>query len=203
MPIRAIFFDIGGVLVRTNDRTPRTRLATRLGTTYDALVDLIWGGERGRQAQRGEISAEEQWINACRVLKWPLEQVQDLESEFFAGDGLDMTLVDYIRSLHTRYRTGIISNALSNVRSAIEKKWDIADAFDALILSAEVGLMKPDPRIFYTALAALGAAPAEAVFVDDFAENVAGAQAVGMFAVQFFNPAQVREEVDRLLAVTQ
>ena len=203
MPIRAIFFDIGGVLVRTNDRTPRTRLATRLGTTYDALVDLIWGGERGRQAQRGEISAEEQWINACRVLHWPLDRMQDLESEFFAGDELDMTLVNYIRSLHTRYRTGIISNALSNVRSAIEQKWDIADAFDALILSAEIGLMKPDPRIFHTALQALGVAPAEAVFVDDVAENVAGAQALGMFAMRFIDPVQAKEEVDRLLVVNQ
>ena len=203
MPIRAIFFDIGGVLVRTNDRTPRTRLATRLGTTYDALVDLIWGGERGRQAQKGKISAEEQWTNACRVLHWPLDRMQDLESEFFAGDELDTTLVDYIRSLHTCYRTGIISNALSNVRSAIEQKWDIADAFDALILSAEIGLMKPDPRIFHTALQALGVAPAEAVFVDDVAENVAGAQALGMFAMRFIDPVQAKEEVDRLLAVNQ
>ena len=203
MPIRAIFFDIGGVLVRTNDRTPRTRLATRLGTTYDALVDLIWGGERGRQAQKGKISAEEQWINACRVLHWPLDRMQDLESEFFAGDELDTTLVDYIRSLHTCYRTGIISNALSNVRSAIEQKWDIADAFDALILSAEIGLMKPDPRIFHTALQALDVAPAEAVFVDDVAENVAGAQALGMFAMRFIDPVQVKEELDRLLTVKQ
>jgi len=129
--------------------------------------------------------------------------MQDLESEFFAGDELDMTLVNYIRSLHTRYRTGIISNALSNVRSAIEQKWDIADAFDALILSAEIGLMKPDPRIFHTALQALGVAPAEAVFVDDVAENVAGAQALGMFAMRFIDPVQAKEEVDRLLAVNQ
>jgi putative hydrolase of the HAD superfamily len=199
MTIRAIFWDIGGVLVRTVDRTPRAALAARLGTNYDALVDLIWGGERGRQAQRGEISAEEQWAAACRALNWPVEQWQDLEREFFTGDKLDTDLVAYIRTLHTRYRTGVISNALSNVRPAVEQLWKIADAFDALIFSAEVGVMKPDPHIFHAALQAIGAQPGEAVFVDDVLENVEGAQAVGMQAIHFRSPEQAREELKNLL----
>jgi epoxide hydrolase-like predicted phosphatase len=197
--IKAIYFDIGGVLVRTIDRTPRSRLAVRLGMTPEALEELVFGGESGRKAQLGEITAEQQWAYVCQQLNWPQADGRDLESEFFTGDRLDIELVDYIRSLHGRYKTGVISNALSNVRSAIEDKWHMTDVFDAIIISAEVGVMKPDARIFHIALQSLGVQPAEAVFVDDFAHNVEGAQAVGMHAIQFRSPEQVCTELGMIL----
>ena len=199
MSIQAIYFDIGGVLVRTEDRTPRTRLAVRLGMTYEALEELVFGGESGCKGQLGEITAEQQWTYVCQQVNWPLTDWRNLEAEFFIGDRLDIELVDTIRGLHARYKTGLISNALSNVRAAIKDKWRMADAFDTLIISAEVGLMKPDPRIFQIALQSLGVQPAEAVFVDDFPHNVEGARAVGMHAIQFRNPKQVRQDLEAIL----
>jgi putative hydrolase of the HAD superfamily len=197
--IKAIYFDIGGVLVRTEDKTPRARLAARLGMTPEALEELVFMGQSGRQAQRGEITAEQQWAYVCRQIHWPVAGWRDLEAEFFTGDRLDIELVDFIRRLHGRYKTGVISNALSNVREAIEDKWRMADAFDAITISAEVGVMKPDPRIFHIALQTLGVQPAEAVFVDDFLHNVEGARAVGMHAIQFRSPEQVRLDLDAIL----
>ena len=199
MSIQAIYFDIGGVLVRTLDRTPRTRLAARLGMTYEALEELVFNDDNGRKAQIGKITAEEQWAYVCQQVNWPLTGWRDLEAEFFAGDGLDNELVDYLRSLHKRYKMGVISNALSNVRCAIADKWHMTDAFDAIIISAEVGVMKPDARIFHIALQSLGVQPVEAVFVDDFAHNVAGARAVGMQAIQFCSPEQSRQELEVIL----
>ena len=199
MSIKAIYFDIGGVLVRTLDRTPRTRLAERLGITYEALDELVFGGEHGLKAQSGEISADEQWAYVCQELGWPLSKRSELESEFFQGDALDAGLVDYLRQLHGRYKTGIISNALSDVRTAIENKWHMTDAFDVIIVSAEVGFMKPDARIFQTALQALEVQPAEAIFVDDFTHNVEGARMVGMHAILFRSPEQVRQELEAVL----
>jgi len=199
MSIQAIYFDIGGVLVRTEDKTPRTRLAARLGMTFEALEEIVFGGDSGRKAQRGEITAEDQWAYVCQKVNWPFANWRDLEAEFFAGDRLDEELVDYIRSLHRHYKTGVISNALGDVRTVILNTWHMSDAFDVLIISAEVGLMKPDVRIFQSALNALGVQPAEAVFVDDVARNVEGARAIGMHAIQFRNTAQVRAELGELL----
>ncbi len=56
MTINAILFDIGGVLVRTENRTPRAQLAARLGTTYEALANLVFSGEQGLRAaaRRGQ-----------------------------------------------------------------------------------------------------------------------------------------------------
>jgi epoxide hydrolase-like predicted phosphatase len=197
--IQAIYFDIGGVLVRTMDRAPRTQLAARLGMTYEALEELVFGGDNGRKAQLGEITAEEQWAYVCQQVNWPISIWCELEAEFYAGDSLDAALVDYIRDLHRRYKTGIISNALSNVRSAIATKWHMADAFDVIITSADEGMMKPDARIFQIALQSLNVQPFEAVFVDDFPHNVEGARAVGMRAIQFRNPEQVRLELEAVL----
>jgi len=197
--IQAIYFDIGGVLVRTEDKAPRTRLAARLGMTFEALEEIVFGGDSGRKAQRGEITAEEHWAYVCRQVNWPFDNWRALEAEFFAGDKLDEELVDYIRSLHRHYKTGVISNALGDVRTVILNTWHMSDAFDVLIISAEVGLMKPDVRIFQAALNALGVQPAEAVFVDDVARNVEGARAIGMHAIQFRNTAQVRAELGELL----
>jgi glucose-1-phosphatase len=199
MPIKAIYFDIGGVLVRTVDRAPRNLLAVRLGMKSEALEELVFLGESGHKAQRGEITAEQQWAYVCRQINWPLTKWRDLEAEFFTGDRLDIELVDYIRSLHVRYKTGVISNALSDVRAAMDNKWHMADAFDAITISAEVGVMKPDARIFHIALQSLGMQPAEAVFVDDFAHNVEGARAIGMQAIQFRNLEQIRQELDAFL----
>jgi epoxide hydrolase-like predicted phosphatase len=197
--IKAIYFDIGGVLVRTVNRASRNRLAVRLGMTAEALEELVFSGENGRKAQRGEITAEQQWAYVCQQINWPPMKWRDLEAKFFAGDRLDIELVGYIRSLHGRYKTGVISNALSDVRAAIDNKWHMADAFDAITISAEVGVMKPDARIFQIALQSLGLQPAEAVFVDDFLHNVEGARAVGMHAIQFRSPEQVRLDLEAIL----
>jgi putative hydrolase of the HAD superfamily len=199
MPIRAIYFDIGGVLVRTVDRSPRSQLAARLGLTYETLSELVFGGESGRRAQRGEISAEAQWAYVCQQVSWPLANWQDLRQAFFAGDQLDVELLEAVHSLHACYRTGIISNALSEARPLIEDRWGMTEVFDAIILSCEVGLMKPDARIYQRALQALDVQPGEAVFVDDFMHNVEGARAVGMHAIHFHNPKQTLQELEQLL----
>lgn len=203
MSIKAIFFDVGGVLVRTLDRGPRARLAARLGMTYAVLDELVFNGEHGLKAQRGELSADEHWEYVCREVGWPYARRSELEAEFFGGDVLDQELVEAVRGWHGRYKTGIISNALGNLRATIENQWHMADAFDVIIVSAEVGVMKPDPRIFQTALQPLAVQPAEAVFVDDFAHNVEGARQVGMQAIQFHSPEQVLQELAAVLQATR
>lgn len=197
--IQAIYWDIGGVLGRTFDRTPREKMAERFGMTYETLEKLVWGDERGTMAQTGQISAQAQWEYVCGQLGQPVAALQALRDEFYAGDRLDMELVAAIRNLHRRYRTGIISNAMDDARQLITETWAIGDAFDHLVFSAEAGIMKPDRRIFELALRGLGMQPQQAVFIDDFAHNVTGAQAVGMHAIHFRSPQQALDELHALL----
>lgn len=199
MTIQAVIWDIGGVLARTIDRQPRARLAQRFGLAYEQLEELIWGGERGQMAQMGQISAEDQWRWAAVQLGLPETEGQALRQEFFSGDKIDDELVEYIRELHKRYKTGIISNAMGDTRD-LAGKWGFDGAFDSMVFSAQAGVMKPDPQIFQLSLQELGVAPESAVFVDDFIQNVRGAEAVGMHAIHFQNPDQVKAELELLLS---
>jgi putative hydrolase of the HAD superfamily len=81
----------------------------------------------------------------------------------------------------------------------IEETWKFADAFDQMVISAEVGMVKPEPQIYEKVVSDLNVVPAEAVFVDDFPENVASAKAVGLRAIQFISPEQTLRDLERML----
>jgi len=196
--IRAVYFDLGGVLVRTSDRAPRAKLAERLGMSYEQLATAVFENESSLRASLGAISPQEHWDYVIQRLGLHPSEADGVRREFFAGDSLDLDLINFLRSLRPKYRTGLLSNAWSDLRAYLVRE-KVADAFDAMIISAEVGLMKPDARIYQLALEKLNVAPAEAVFVDDSAVNVDGARAVGMYTIQFIQPDQTLEELKRLL----
>ncbi len=197
---RAVIWDLGGVLVRTEDWAPRTNLARSFGLSREQLEETVFGGDRGVRAARGEITEEELWSQVGAVLNVPPPEMARLQRDFWAGDKLDTALIEFIRALRPRYRTELLSNAWSGLRKALTNQLRITDAFDDLIISAEVGVIKPDPRIYQLAVERLGVAPENAIFVDDMPDNVAGARAVGLHAVQFRDSAQARREVQQWLA---
>ena len=199
MAISAVIFDFGGVLVRTEDRAPRQELADSLGMTYQELNDLIFESESARQATVGEISTQEHWEVLRTELGLPADEFPRVPKEFFGGDVLDEALIEYVRALQPHYTTALLSNAWDDLRGVVINEWQIADAFDELIISAEEGVAKPDAGIYELTLERLNVAACEAVFVDDFPRNIAGAQAVGMHAIHFQDSKQVRAELDRLL----
>ncbi|HSL29470.1 MAG TPA: HAD family phosphatase [Anaerolineales bacterium] len=198
MTIKAVFFDLGGVIVRTEFQAPRQQLADRLGIDYDDLNKLVFDSDTSTRASVGEISSEEHWISVIQRLRRPAEERQSIRDEFFAGDIVDRTLIEYIRSLRPRYKIGLISNAWGDLRDFIvREKFD--DAFDKMIISAEVGAMKPEPKIFRIALEQFGVKPREAVFVDDFYVNIEGCEKVGIQGIHFKDPETTLQQLKRLL----
>lgn len=198
MTIRAVFFDLGGVLVRTEYQTPRQHLAERLGMEYEDLETLVFSSPSSQQASLGQISTEQHWEAVAKRLGRPIAEAESLRGAFFAGDVIDHDLLTFIRGLRPRLKTGIISNAWPDLREYIVKhRFD--DAFDHLVISAEVGVMKPEARIYQIALEQAGVSASEAVFVDDMPVNIQGCQAVGMHGIHFHNPQQVVEELQTLL----
>ena len=198
MTIRAIYFDLGGVIVRTEFQAPRQHLAERFGLEYDGLVKLVFDSETAIQASLGLISEDEHWATVARRLHVPERETQTVRDDFFAGDVTDLHLLDFMRGLRKQYKVGLISNAWSDLRPWIASK-KFEDAFDAMTISAEARVAKPDPRIYRIALEELAVAPAESVFLDDFPENVAGARAVGMQAIRFSQPDQALAELNQIL----
>jgi epoxide hydrolase-like predicted phosphatase len=199
IPIQAVLFDLGGVLIRTEDRRPRTMLADAFGMTYPELEKIVFGGESGDAAQQGIISAAQHWENVRVALRMREDEVDAVKTAFFGGDALDRDLLTYIRGLRPRYTVAALSNAMSDTRASLLNKWQLGDAFDHFFISAEMGMMKPDPRIYHTVLHHLALAPAETVFVDDFHHNIQAAQSVGMRTVWFRNREQAIGDLERIL----
>jgi putative hydrolase of the HAD superfamily len=198
MSIRAVFIDFGGVIVRTEDSGPRSRQAERLGKTSRELEKLIFESETSLRASSGEIPEEAHWQAVAEALGVSRQESDKITAEFFSGDREDKALLDFLRSLRPERKVGLISNAWSGLREYITRQ-KFEDVFDEMIISAEVGLMKPDARIYRLALERMGVQAEESVFVDDVLVNVEAARSIGMSAIQFTQPEKTLEELKQLL----
>ncbi len=196
--IRVVIFDVGGVLIRTENRRPRAELERRLGLAPGEADEIVFNGEMGTRAQLGEISAAELWRWVQQRLGLDDAGLEEFRRAFFGGDRLDVELVDYVRSLRRRRQTAIISNAMDSLRQQLTADYPAADAFDLIVCSAEERVMKPDAAIYERTLTRLGVEPGEAVFIDDAAKNIAGARAVGMHALHYMPGMDVPAELARL-----
>jgi putative hydrolase of the HAD superfamily len=199
MTIRAIIFDIGGVLFRVQDFGPWRRWEARLGLPDRRLGDIVFDNPVSYQAFVGEVTATEAWNEAARRLDLTPEELEDLKADFWKGGVWDAELLDFIRRLKPDLKTGIISDAWDDTRPAIAGFLN-SDTFDVIVISAEEGVAKPDPEIFRRALSRLGVAAHEAIFVDDRGKNVKGAQQLGMYAIKYTNTRAVMEAVEHILS---
>jgi epoxide hydrolase-like predicted phosphatase len=197
MPIKAIYFDLGGVIVRTEDKTLRSALGQRFGMTYDEMDRFVFGCETAKKASIGLISEEQHWRDVARRLGVD-DEWKPIADAFFAGDRIDRSLLAFIQSVRPGLKTGVISNAWDGLRAYMQEQGFLTP-FDEIIVSAEVGIVKPDARIYHFALQKLGVQPDEAIFVDDMPENIAAANALGMKGVHFRSAEQALAEIKQLL----
>ncbi len=199
MSIKVVLWDLGGVLLRTEDASGRRRWESQLGLEPGQLERLVFEGRASRAATLGRASAGEIWTEVLAALGLPESERGTLSQDFFAGDRLDGRLLEAIQRLRPARKTGLITNAWPDVRRWIDLEWRLADLFDVVVISAEVGLAKPDPRIYRLALDRLGVSPQEALFIDDAAENVEAAVALGLRGLRFVNSDQVLDELQTVL----
>lgn len=198
--IRAVYWDLGGVLLRTMDRARRRRWEDRLGLAEGELDLAVFGCAASRKATLGQGTSDAIWQEVQGRFHLSQPEIQTLSQDFFADDRLDLALLDVLRQLRPFYRIGMISNAWPDARRMLEEKLRISSYFDAVITSAEVGYAKPHPHIYRHALHVLDMAPEQATFVDDFTENIEAARALGMRAIHFVTPEQTLSELSLQLA---
>jgi epoxide hydrolase-like predicted phosphatase len=128
-----------------------------------------------------------------------LDDASDLIDSMFRGMLPEPRMVDAVRAARRAgVKTGLVSNSWSTGHYDRDL---LRELFDDVVISAEVGLHKPQPEIFQLACERLGIDPADAVFVDDLRENIAGAEAVGMVGVLHRTPEETIARLEGLLGV--
>lgn len=200
MVIRAVVFDIGGVLEVTPDLGVDGRWEARLGLAAGELTERmgdVWtGGSLGtltldevHRAIRDRLGLDEQQLAAFMA---------DLWRQYLGSANAE--LIEYARRLRPRYRTGILSNSFVGAREREQAAYGFEDLVDDVVYSHEAGMAKPDPRIYALVCARLNVSPGEMVFLDDTDLCVSGAREAGIHAVRYRDNAQAIGEVEKLLA---
>jgi epoxide hydrolase-like predicted phosphatase len=198
MSIRAVFFDFGGVIMRTEYQAPRQKLAERFNLDYDEIDKAVFGSDSARRASLGEITEEQHWAEVLKRFKQPASETKSFHDQFFGGDMVDRNLVEYIRCLRGSFHIGLISNAWSGLRDLLGRE-KLLDLFDTVIISAEVRAVKPSAKIYQLALDQAQVAAGEAVFVDDAPENISACQKIGMTGILFNDPEKSLDRLHRVL----
>jgi len=199
MPIRAVIFDVGGVIVHEGDYTKRIEWETRLGLPAGQLTRLVLDSEPAVYAASGQVTERQVWQAVGSWLGLDEAHILELQRDFWSSEQLDITLVQFIQSLRPRYKIGILSNAWSDARSFHDAKFKMNTWVDVQVYSAEVKLLKPDPRIYQIVLDQLKLPAGECVFVDDRPENVQAARSLGMKGVVCRDTQQTIDDIEACL----
>lgn len=209
--IEAVLFDYGGVFT-VSPFTAVASLAERLGIEPMVLLEIVFGpydrdtDHPWHRLERGELPLGEAREEILALGRSRGSEV-DL-FDFFAAigsiaSGVVEPMVACARRLKdTGYRTAIVTNNVAEFSEHWRRTLPLDELFDAVVDSSEVGMRKPDPRIFSFALESLGnVAPGRAVFLDDFHGNVSAATALGMHGILVeADPTEAIARLERLLA---
>src|SRR5262245_24567726 len=199
VPIKGVIFDYGRVLAWPQHQEPRAAWEHRLGLVPGALTRAVHNEHSWIAAQRGTITIDAHWQEVGRALRLTPADTSALRAAFYAGDVLNVELVACIDRLRTSgLRLGLLSNFSADLLTMLAQQ-DLLRRFDALAISAEIGIMKPDATAYQAVLAMLQMEAHTCVFIDDVPANVAAAQAVGLHGIVFEDNPSSLAALARLL----
>jgi putative hydrolase of the HAD superfamily len=200
--ITGVIFDYGRVLAWTQHQEPRAAWERRLGLAPGALTRAVHNKHSWIAAQHGTITVEAHWQAVGTALGLTADDTAALRTAFYAGDILNAELVACIDRLRASgLRVGLLSNFSADLRGMLAQQ-DLLRHFDALAISAELGLMKPDAAAYRAVLAMLDMAPHTCIFIDDIPANVAAAQALGIHGIVFEDNPSCLAALVRLLGTS-
>ena len=122
--------------------------------------------------------------------------------ELSANSTIDSAVIELAETLKQHYKTALLSNAPSVRIRAILAEHNLERLFDEIVVSSEVGLVKPSEEIFHLTLARLGVEAREAIFVDDNVKHTQAAQKLGIQSIQFLSAQQLKQDLAALLGFT-
>lgn len=188
--MKAVIFDLGGVLYQHNVLAEQQELEQAFGLQPGELARIVFYSDTAVQAMVGQATRQEMWRVAQHNLGISAADLVRVQEALLPGNVWDDELMAFALSLKEKCKLGVLSDVWEGAREGLADVIN-EDLFDAIVYSCEVGACKPAPVMYETVLSQLGLAPSQAMFIDDRAKNVAGAQALGIHAVQYESRDQV------------
>lgn len=199
MSIRAVIFDLADVVLHPLRGTFTELMAERLGVS-EAEISRLFGTRENDLWDMGEISDEAFFNFVLMHLNLPKEMKQVLERFVVDDFYIDQEILAYIRELRKSYTTALLTNFPAHVHQFMQSAWRVDGAFDHIIASCDVKLIKPDPKIYRLTLERLGCKAEESIFIDDRPVNVEAAENLGIHGVVYRTREQAIGDVQDILA---
>ena len=201
MPIKALVFDCGGVLLRDRDASAYDRWEHKLNLERGELKLRLWESANWARAEIGELSESEFWAQAGRELGLDSAEASRLARDLWHSWAVDPVVLSLIDKARSRFRVAMLSNATDALEAILETRYGIGDRFESIVNSARVGIAKPAEGIYRHLLAALGVQANEVVFIDDRAENIAAAAQLGIHVIWYVNADELERQLAAYLRV--
>jgi epoxide hydrolase-like predicted phosphatase len=198
MTIKALIWDLEGVLLISEERKIEATVAKNLGVSEEAIGNFFHSDFNDR-VDLGEHTQEEFWIRLLDSLGLTHDRLAHINDFFYSDFNIDQDLLGRIIEYRKKYKTALLSNYSDVLRPMLESRWHVDGAFDEIIISWEEKLIKPDPRLFDLTLKRLGVNKEEAVLIDDREVNIIGGQKFGLHTVLFRNKIQAIKDLDKIL----
>ena len=195
--VRAVFFDIGNVLLRFSSREVLKRIAWEVRGSPVKLAKYLWHSDIGERIERGEVTGAQLYELFQKELgyKGTPAQFRLLWCDHFT---LDRGSYALLKRAAKSVPTYLLSNTNAMHIDFIRERYEFPSVVRGAILSHEIGVRKPDPAIYRAALKLSGTAPGETVFVDDLKPNVESARKLGMIAIRFKSADDLRRRFETL-----
>jgi len=197
--IKALIFDMHGVLLFSNEATIELSFAKRLKIPVEQ-VGPIFHGEFNDRADIGEITQRDFWLHTLECMGLPESRLPEIENFFDEEFFIDPIMLKAVCNYRKHFKTAMLTNYSDGLRPRLGNQWDVRGAFDEIIISWEIKMIKPNPDIFDYTINKLQVSKEEAVFIDDRIINICGALDYGLHAIHFRNRDQALAELERLIA---
>jgi len=168
---RAIFFDLDGVL--TTDSKGSYTTCKNIQKHVDLPLDKVLAcySKYGKDLVLGKVKFIDIWEDFCGCLNKNLDI--GMLHEAFVNTPKNERMFSLVKKLRQNgYKVGIITDNNLERIEILKKSMRLSRLFDVIVVSAEIGVKKDDPKIFETALNLLGIEPNEAIFVDNAKDNL-------------------------------
>jgi glucose-1-phosphatase len=197
--IRAIVFDIGGVILRADVKRALGRLAGGSSHAPADVMRMIQTDPLWQDWQEGRIAARDWHAHLAGKLGVTLSFEEFCDVWNGAIDPTPLLPDDFFATLAARYKLALLSNTDPIHIAHEQSAFSFFRHFSARIFSCTVGISKPHPEIYRHALEACGTAASESVYIDDVEAYVSAARQLGMHGIVCSSPEQLRESLQTLV----
>jgi putative hydrolase of the HAD superfamily len=196
--IKAVIFDIGGVVINDDFLSYAERFAQKAGMTKEQIYRSVIGSPEWRLYFKGKISEENIW-KAIKRKYLPPEIAEEIRKTWKDILVPIPATIELIKNLKPAYKICFISNVDKECALYARKKYpEIFRLFEDEVVSYEAGMAKPEKEIYRYALKKFGLEPEECIYIDNQPENIPPAQELGIKAIKFQGTEKLKQQLKDL-----